>query len=338
MNAESAAAGPVLVTGGSGFIGTNAVQALLDAGRTVASIDVAAPRDPRHRALWTQVDLVDADAVRAAVAATAPASVLHLGARTDLEGATLEDYAANTTGTVNLLAALRGCAAPPRVIVASSRMVCPIGYQPRSDVDFDPPNAYGMSKVETERIFREGDYPGTWAIARPTSIWGPWFEAPYRDFFLAVAKGRYRHPGKAQIRKSFGYVENTVAQLLALLAAPHEAIQGRVFYLADYEPIDVLEWAGEIRRATDGLSSVKTVPLAVLRGLARTGDVLKRLGWVNVPLTSFRLDNLLTEMIYDMGPMQEIASTLPASAPEGVLQTVAWMRAAGDLPNVAGPA
>ena len=103
MNAESAAAGPVLVTGGSGFIGTNAVQALLDAGRTVANIDVAPPRDPRHRPLWTQVDLVDADAVRAAVAATAPASVMHLGARTDLEGATLEDYAANTTGTANLL-------------------------------------------------------------------------------------------------------------------------------------------------------------------------------------------------------------------------------------------
>ena len=217
-------------------------------------------------------------------------------------------------------------------------MVCPIGYQPSSDVDFDPPNTYGMSKVETERIFRESDYPGTWVITRPTSIWGPWFKTPYRDFFLAVANGRYRHPGKAQIRKSFGYVENTVAQLLALLAAPHEAIQGRVFYLADYEPLDILEWAGEIRRATDGRSSVKTVPLAGLRGLARTGDMLKRLGWVNVPLTSFRLGNLLTEMIYDMGPIQEIAPTLPASAPEGVLRTVGWMRAAGDLPNRAGPA
>lgn len=338
MSAEPSAVGPVLVTGGSGFIGTNVVQALLDAGRVVTSIDVAPPRDPQHRTLWTEVDLVDADAVRAAVAEAAPVSVLHLGARTDLEGATLEDYAANTIGTANLLAAVRGCATPPRVIVASSRMVCPIGYQPSSDVDVDPPNAYGMSKVETERVFREGDYPGTWAITRPTSIWGPWFKAPYRDFFLAVAKGRYRHPGKVRIRKSFGYVGNTVAQLLALLDAPHEAIQGRVFYLADYEPLDVLEWAGEIRRATEGDTSVKSVPLAGLRGLARTGDVLKRLGWVNVPLTSFRLDNLLTEMVYDLSPTQEIAPTLPVSASEGVLRTVAWMRAAGDLPNGSGPA
>ena len=331
-------AGTILVTGGSGFIGTNVIQALLDAGRTVANIDIAPPRDPRHQPLWTQVDLVDLAAVRAAVAATAPASVLHLGARTDLEGETLEDYAANTTGTANLLAALRECATPPRVIVASSRMVCPIGYQPRSDVDFDPPNAYGMSKVETERIVRESAYPGTWAITRPTSIWGAWFKEPYRDFFLAVAKGRYRHPGKARIRKSFGYVENTVAQLLALLEAPHDAIQGRVFYLADYEPIDVLEWAHEIRNATGGRSSVKTVPLGALRAAARTGDVLKRLGWVNVPLTSFRLDNLLTEMIYDMTPMQEILPSLPVSAPEGVRRTVAWLRAADDLPNGAGAA
>jgi nucleoside-diphosphate-sugar epimerase len=311
------------------------VQALLDAGRTVANIDVAPPREPRHREWWTKVDLVDAAAVRAAVSATAPTSVLHLGARTDLEGETLEDYAANTTGTANVLDALKELPTPPRVIVASTRMVLPIGYQPRSDDDFDPPNAYGMSKVETERITRASGYPGTWAIVRPTSIWGPWFKAPYRDFFLAVAKGRYRHPGKARIRKSFGYVENTVAQLLALLEAPDDVIQGRVFYLADYDPIDVLEWAHEIRSATGGRSAVKTVPLGALRGAARTGDVLKRLGWVNVPLTSFRLGNLLTEMIYDMTPMQRVLPVLPVSASAGVLRTVAWMRAAGDLPNAA---
>ncbi len=334
VTAESAAAEPILVTGGSGFIGTNVVQALIDAGRTVANFDVTEPRDPRHHGLWTPGDLLDADTVRTAVHRTAPASVLHLGARTDLEGASLDDYAANTVGTANLLTALRECPSPPRVIVASSRMVCPIGYQPTSDVDFDPPNAYGMSKVETERITRQSDYPGTWAITRPTSIWGPWFEEPYRDFFTAAAKGRYVHPGKAQIRKSFGYVENTVAQLLALLEAPHDSIHGRVFYLADYEPIDVLEWATEIRRATGGRTVIRTVPLGALRGLAWTGDVLKRLGWVNVPLTSFRLDNLLTEMIYDMGPTQQIAPVLPVSAAEGVLRTVAWMRA-GDLPKAA---
>jgi len=111
-----------------------------------------------------------------------------------------------------------------------------------------------------------------------------------------------------------------------------------MFYLADYEPIDVLEWAHDIRRATGGGSSVKTVPLVALRGAARTGDVLKRLGWVNVPLTTFRLGNLLTEMIYDLKATQVIAPTLPVSASEGVLRTVAWMRAAGDLPNGAGPA
>ncbi|MFL6088985.1 MAG: NAD-dependent epimerase/dehydratase family protein [Aeromicrobium sp.] len=335
---DPAPPGPVLVTGGSGFIGTNVVQALVDAGRAVVNIDVAPPRNPQHRDLWTRVDLVDAAAVRAAVEATAPASVLHLGARTDLEGETVDDYAANTTGTANVLAALSACPVPPRVIVASSRMVLPIGVQPSSDVDFDPPNAYGMSKVETERITRASHYPGTWAITRPTSIWGPWFKEPYRDFFMAVAKGQYRHPGHAQVRKSFGYVENTVAQLLALLEAPAEAIQGRVFYLADYEPIDVLEWGGEIRRATGTGSSVKTIPLGALRAAARTGDVLKRLGWANVPLTTFRLGNLLTEMIYDLRPMEELLPALPVPASEGVLRTVAWLRATGDLPDPAtGP-
>ena len=330
VTAESAAAEPILVTGGSGFIGTNVVQALLDAGRTVANFDVAAPRDPRHRGLWTQVDLVDAEAVRAAVHASAPASVLHLGARTDLDGATLDDYAANTIGTANLLDAVRGCATPPRVIVASSRMVCPIGYQPRSDVDFDPPNAYGMSKVETERIVRESGYPGTWAIARPTSIWGPWFKAPYRDFFLGRREGSIPASGQGPGSQVVRLCGNTIAQLLALLEAPHEAIQGRVFYLADYEPIDVLEWADEIRRATGGRSAVKTVPLPALRGLARTGDLLKRAGMGERAAHELPAGQPRDRDDLRHGPDAADRPSAAGVSSEGVLQTVAWMRA-GDL-------
>lgn len=322
----------VLVTGGSGFIGTNLVDALVRNGIEVTNLDVLPPRDARQHGRWRQGDLRDSRGVREVIRSTSPDAVVHLGARTDLRGTSLGDYAANTDGTRNLLDALAGVEPAPRLLVASTRMVCPIGYQPRADDDYRPPNAYGQSKVLTEQILRDSGYRGVWMIVRPTSIWGPWFDVPYRDFFLAVARGRYRHPAGQRIRKSFGYVENTVHQLLSLLEASPELVHERLFYLADYEPLELSDWATRIGQATGG-PSVRTVPLSLLRAGALAGDVLQRLGWREPPLTRFRLDNLLTQMIYDLSPTREVAPTLPVDLETGVRRTADWLHSRGDLPS-----
>lgn len=106
-------------------------------------------------------------------------------------------------------------------------MVCEIGYQPRGETAVCPPNAYGASKAQMEELVRAAAYPGTWLMVRATSICGPWFDVPYRGFFLAVARGRYRHPAGARVLKSVGYVGNTVEQLIGLLAAEPSAISPR---------------------------------------------------------------------------------------------------------------
>jgi nucleoside-diphosphate-sugar epimerase len=321
---------PILVTGGSGFIGTNLIGRLQAADQEVVNLDPAPPRNPEHRELWTNGDLLDPAATREVVQSVDPTQIIHLGARTDLEGQTESDYAANTVGTENLLGAAASVDPPPRLIAASTRMVCRIGYQPRSDRDYCPLNAYGESKVEMERIVRGSGYRGAWLLVRPTSIWGPGFGAPYRDFFLAVARGRYRHPAGGRILKSFGYEENTVHQILGLMQAAEARVTGRVFYLADYAPIEVFDWARRIQAETGG-PAVRTLPIGILRAVAAGGDVLKRLGWREPPLTSFRLNNLLTEMLYDLEPVRALVRDLPVSLDQGVERTVAWLRASGAL-------
>jgi hypothetical protein len=68
------------------------------------------------------------------------------------------------------------------------------------------------------------------------------------------------------------------------------------------------------------------VPYGVLKLGALTGDLAKALGWTQPPLTSFRLRNLVTEMVYDTRQLEEICGELPFSLEEGVRKTVAWMR------------
>lgn len=322
----------VLITGGSGFIGTNLMERLRGKGATLLNADIAPPRNIQHAALWQRVDLCDRGAVMHCVREFRPDLVYHLGARTDLDGAAIADYAANTSGVSNLIDAVLDTPSIERVIFASSRLVCRIGYQPTHDDDYCPTTAYGESKVEGERIVRRrcSGAPFSWAILRPTSIWGPWFDVPYKLFFLAVAKGRYVHPRGVQIAKSFGFVGNTAHQLAVLGRTPDARLTGSTMYLADYPPIEVSQMAGEIQRASHA-QPVRSVPLLLLRAMASAGDAAKALGMRNPPLTTFRLSNLLSPMVHDLAPLETLCGPLPFCMTDGVRQTVHWLKAQGEI-------
>jgi nucleoside-diphosphate-sugar epimerase len=318
----------ILITGGSGFIGTNLVERYREGAEALLNLDAAPPARAEHRELWRRADLLDRGDLTAAVAEFGPTHVLHLAARTGLDGSGPADYLVNTEGTRNLIAALEASGTTRRVIFASSRLVCEIGYQPRDEFDVRPTTAYGHSKVEMEQIIRDSDRGLEWIIVRPTSIWGPWFGIPYLGFFRAVSRGLYLHPRGRRILKSFGFVGNTVEQVESLLLAPAGAVAGRSLYLGDYPPLEVGDWARTITRLSGG-KRVREIPLPLLRAGAWAGDAAGRLGVRNPPLTSFRLDNLTTEMVHDLSPLEEIAGPLPHSLEDGVAQTLSWMKDQG---------
>lgn len=318
----------VLVTGGSGFIGTNLVQALRDQGVPVLNLDDRPPRNPAHADIFKRVSLLDAQTLASEIKAFAPTCVYHMGARTDLHGTTLEDYAANIAGLKNLIDACRQVPSIQRVIFASSRLVCQIGYRPKDELDYNATTPYGQSKVEGEKMVRaQTDLPFEWAIVRPTSIWGPWFDIPYRTFFDHVQAGRYFHPGQLRISKSFGYVGNSVFQMRRLMAAPAQAVHGHTFYIGDYTPIDVKAFADTISRAF-GASPVHSLPLPLLKMAGKVGDLLQTLGYKEPPLTTFRINNLCTNMLHDFWGLDSVTGPLPFSMQEGVTHTVAWMKSA----------
>lgn len=317
----------MLVTGGSGFIGTNAVTHFEAQGCDVLSLDIRPARDARQERTLHRCDILDRNRLEAEFCRFEPDFVVHLAARTDLlETRNLGGYAANIDGTRNVLEMAAGCRSVRRMIVASSRMVCRIGYVPMSESDYCPPNLYGQSKVRTEQIVRDSGVPFEWIIIRPTSIWGEWFDTPYRLFFDSIRRGLYRHAAGLDPAKSFGYVGNCVYQLQRLLLTDDPAVVGGTIYQCDYPPLRLRAWADLIRREM-GLPSIGDLPMPMLRAAGRAGDVLQALGMRSVPLTSFRLRNLTAEMVYPTGPMERAAGALPFTLAEGVRRTVRWMSA-----------
>jgi hypothetical protein len=95
-------------------------------------------------------------------------------------------------------------------------------------------------------------------------------------------------------------------------------------YLADYCPIDLEKMANSIQKEFNS-KTIKRAPIIILKLLAIIGDALKVLRHSNPPLTTFRLNNLLTNMIYELKELRTIASELPYSIEECISITCKWM-------------
>jgi nucleoside-diphosphate-sugar epimerase len=321
----------VLITGGSGFIGTNLVDFYQTQGFDVINIDIEPPRNLAHFPVWKNIDITDEELLGDFVRSFDPDYCFHLAARTDLGGRTIDDYAANTVGVQNIIKALVGCNSLKLSVFASSMLVCKTGYAPKHEMDYCPSTPYGASKVEGERLVRE---MATGRIAcvvvRPTSIWGPWFATPYKDFFIAVRRGIYAHPYGVRVRRSYGFVLNTIFQLDQLRIHQGGNLLGKVVYIADYEPIELHEW-GTLIQVRMRARKIREFPMALFRLGACLGDVLKGFG-IRFPLTSFRLSNMLTETIHDTTPLHDLTGPLPHKVEDGVRVTCDWLLSQDVLP------
>lgn len=314
----------ILITGGSGFIGTNLITKLAEGDNyIILNIDIDEPKLDKHQSFFLKIDLRDKKKITEAILSFNPHYVIHLAARTDLNGKSLNDYDSNILGVESLLEALSQLSDLERVIFASSMYVCQPGYTPNHFEDYKPHTIYGESKVLTEKIIKKKDPNYIWSIIRPTSIWGPHFGEPYNLFFKIVLSKKYFHMGKKACKKTYGYIDNFIYQLLSILEADKTDVDKGTFYLGDYQPYDITSWADEIA----GYAGIKiyNIPYALFKIIAVFGDCLKTVG-INFPMTSFRLKNMTTDNIFDLSPIKKIAPQLPVSRIKGTVDTVDWLK------------
>ena len=313
----------VIVTGGSGFIGTNIIE-FYKSNYEVLNIDIKAPRNKNHNSYWKEIDILNKELLVESFIKFKPDYVLHMAARTDLDGKTLEDYSANIEGVENIIEAINSTPTIKKIIFASSRLVCEIGYEPKNETDYKPSTIYGESKIIGEKIVRKANIKNTeWLIVRPTSLWGPWFDIPYKNFFDIIEKQLYFHPSGKKIFKKFGFVLNCVHILDVLLI--DKKLNNKTIYLSDFKELEVKTWANIISNYFHG-KKVKQIPYFVLKIASLCGDLLKVFGFKNPPLTSFRLNNLTTQMHYNTEDVEKVVKELPYNLEQGTKITYEWLK------------
>lgn len=311
----------VVVTGGSGFIGTHLVEQLVRAGLRVVNVDLRPPEIPAHQDHWVQGDLLDAVRVSRLVVSFQPEVVVNLAANADI-GSSGDALRVNTEGVRVLLHANSQLASPARLIHASTQFVAQPGYWPTGPRDYAPYTEYGESKAKSEEILWEqgGD---DWTIVRPTIVWGPIHRGMARTTMRYLQRRLYVIPtGRSSVR-SYGYVRNVVAQLIQATRLPATDVNRRMFYVGD-KPIPSATWLDAMSRELTG-HPVRRVPEGFFRVGAEVGELLSRAG-APAPLNRGRLFRMTTDAPVPMDEGLQVLGEGSVSLDEAVRETATWLR------------
>lgn len=314
----------VLVTGGCGFIGRNLVEELLTRGAAVTVLDLPTANWDRmpQSVTQTKADILDRRALSRAV--DTAEIVYHLAARTDLDGTMLADYDVNYTGTSNLIEECALSGQTRRFVFYSTQLVVGLFNEARFIDEREPyrtKTMYGRSKIEGERVVidrcRRAGIPYT--IIRPTSVYGPWGDEPYRGFFRAIKRHRYMHVGRAENLVSWVYVKNLVG--LTILASLHPKAENEIYFGNDFHPYTMREIVNAV--ADSYGIKVPTAPSAVMTAVAYALAVPKHMG-LNVPIYPFRLRNIKATYCYDIQKSVSLGYVPEYDLRRGIQETLEW--------------
>ncbi len=312
------------MTGGCGFIGKNLVAELLSQGAIVTALDLPSAdwRNLPQKAKRIKADILIKNTLTGAFGDID--IIYHLAARTDIDGKSLDDYKANIEGTRNIIEEASKRKSLERFVFYSTQLVVGLFNETRFIDENEPyrtKTVYGQSKIECEKIVKElcDKANVSYTIIRPTSVYGPGGESPYKEFFRAIKRRRYCHVGKANNLVSLVYVKNLID--LTILTSLSKQARNETYFGNDFHPYTMREIVDTV--ATYYKVKVPTIPSPIITLAAYAMGLFKLLG-ANVPLYPFRLRNIKASYCYDIQKSVLAGYNPRYDLAEGVRETLDW--------------
>lgn len=328
----------IVVTGATGFIGSNLAASLARAGHDVVSTGraenpVEKARHERLSKLGVRVDtgsLLDAGFAGRLVQGAE--IVIHLAAAQH-EGNVPDSYFrdVNVNGTRNLLDA--SVAAGVRRFVYGSTIGI-YGSAGGTALDENSPprpeNIYAVTKLEAEAVVREYASRLETSIGRISETYGP-DDGRLLKLFRAIDKGRFILLGSGQNLRQVIYVDD-LNEALMLAAQRPEAV-GETFVFCGSEVMTTTTMVDTIATVVNRRGRVPRVPVWPFRAAAAVFEAtLKPMG-IQPPLTQRRLDFFTKSFVFSNEKSRRLLGFEPrVRFADGAARTVDWYRQAGYLP------
>jgi nucleoside-diphosphate-sugar epimerase len=318
--------GRVLVTGASGFVGSELCATLAGLGLEVRAMVRRPVPAPGARITVVTAALEDEAAIREAVDGVD--AVVHLAGRVHVLRDTASDAAAyrrvNVEGT-RLLAERAVNAGARTFVLASTVKVMGEGGPVRYTEAMTPAPAdpYAESKLQAEALVRQlAQQRGVHApILRLPLVYGPRVKGNMLRLFTQVCRGRPLPLGAVRNQRSLLYLGNLCAAIPAVLEPSPST--DRVFFLSDGRDLSTPELIRLIGAALSKPTQLVPVPPTLFRLAGRLGDAIDRL--TPFPLTSQAVDRLVGSLTVDSTAFTRATGYRPPySVEEGLNATARW--------------
>jgi len=194
-----------------------------------------------------------------------------------------------------------------------------------------PGNTYERTKVAAERMVRElapaAEVPYT--VLRPADVYGP-RDQRLLKLFRGVSQGRFPLFGDGRGRRHMVYVEDVVAAFFAACERPEAA--GESMIVAGPRPCTLAELIEEVRRATGSARFGRRLPLAPMLAAAAVVEDVCQMLHVDPPIYRRRMDFFTSDSAFDTGHAQRVLGWAPrVELAEGVRRTADDYRRSGAL-------
>ncbi len=317
----------VLVTGGTGFLGSHLVDALLGQGHEVFAMG-------RNFQGWScaakpiRADLRDRAAVMKACSGMD--AVFHAGALSAAWGSKEDFFETNVEGTRRVV---DGCCAhgvSRLIYVSSPSVVFDGGDQVCITEDAPYPerflSMYSLTKkLGEEVVLRAGAQGLPVVIVRPKAIFGPGDRSLLPRLIEVARRGRLPQIGDGSNLVDLTYVDNVVHSLLLALESPRAV--GRLYHITNNEHVEL--WP-VIRRLLDRLglpSHLRHVATEVAMAAATAMEWQARVTGKEPMLTRYTTAILARTQTYDIAAARQDLEYAPlVSVEEGIERTLASLK------------
>ncbi len=322
----------VLVTGGTGFIGSRLALASRQRGLQVAVSGQVNTVPERARA--RELDQAGVELLQGALQDAAYAQrlvqgcdwVIHLAAAQH-EANVPDSYfeSANIGGTRTLLEASRA-AGVKRFVYGSTIGVYGEASTGRLDESSParPMNVYGRTKLAAEQVVLEFGRSQETTIIRISETYGP---SDFRllKLFRGIDRGRFFIIGSGTNEHQVIHVSDLIE--LLLLAAAHPAAVGQIIVGAGEQTLSTRQMVADIAQALGKTAPRLRVPLWPFLGLALAMEAtMKPLG-MQPPLHRRRLDFFRKSFLFDTTKAHTLLGFRPSvSFRAGAAETARWYR------------
>lgn len=310
----------IVVTGGSGFIGTYLIDELIKNGHQVKIYDKRISQYYPDLTIMADVR----DQAKLTEALQGVDIVYHLAAEhhDDVQPISLY-YDVNVKGAEYLIESLERNNVKKLIFTSTVALYGLNAGQPDESSPANPFNDYGKSKYEAEKVFirwAEKNEDHCLTIVRPTVIFGENNRGNVFNLLKQISSKKFIMVGNGNNRKSLGYVKN-IALFMSHLLNADKGIQ--IYNYADKPDLTTKEL---VKIVTDALKrqSYLKIKIPFLIGLigGYAFDMLAKILNRKLPISSIRIRKFCANTVINAEKLKKHGFIPPHTLESGLKRTV----------------